>query len=36
MNKSDIMNWIKKSNHPKAEKESTTGAKIAGFDELYW
>ena len=35
INKSNVMNWIKKSSQRKAETVSTTGVKIVELDELY-
>ncbi len=36
INKSHVMNWIKKSIRMKAETISTAGSKIVELDELYW
>ena len=36
INKSNVMNWIKKASRTKSEEESTTGTKIVELDELYW
>ena len=35
MNKSNVVNWIKKVNQRNAEEESTQGANIVELDELY-
>ncbi len=36
MNKSNVMNLIKKSSQRTAEKESTTVVNVLEVDELYW
>jgi len=36
INKSNVMNWIKKASRTKSEEESTTDTKIVELDELYW
>ena len=36
MNKSNVMNWIKKSARRKSNQESTVGTRLVELDELYW
>lgn len=36
INKSNVVNWIKKINREKSETISTVGMRIVELDELYW